>query len=76
MQVPLKCAECPTVHKLTNPEDIDGSFRELRAAGWLDVATKGLGRERWPWCCPTCKPTGEATTTGFTKGRPTTKKSS
>jgi hypothetical protein len=56
MPVPLACMACKTVFTLSKPEDIDGSFKELHAAGWLDYAAKGQGRERWTWKCPSCKP--------------------
>ena len=74
MAVPLACEECSTKFPLPNPTDIDGSFRLLEARGWMHVTAEGLGRERWPWRCPSCKPTGEATTGGFTTGPMTTKK--
>jgi hypothetical protein len=60
MSAPIKCENCQTVHALENPNDIDGSFREIRAAGWLDYARKGVGRERWTWRCPSSRPQGKA----------------
>ena len=73
MTVPLACEECSTKFPLANPMDIDGSFQLLEARGWMPVTQEGLGRERWPWRCPSCKTTGTATTGDFTT-RPTTRK--
>jgi hypothetical protein len=58
MSVPIKCENCSVVHVLDNPNDIDRSFGELRAAGWLDCARKAAGRERWAWRCAACRPQG------------------
>jgi len=60
MSVPIKCENCPKMYALEDPNNIDGSFRELRAAGWLDYAKRGAGRERWTWRCPSCRPHGNA----------------
>jgi hypothetical protein len=56
MPIPLTCVTCRAVFSLSKPEDIDGSFKELLAAAWMHFASKGEGRERWSWKCPTCKP--------------------
>ena len=60
MSVPITCETCAVAHRLENPNDFDGSFRGLRAAGWLDYAKRGAGRERWTWRCPSCQPQGKA----------------
>jgi hypothetical protein len=55
-----KCQKCVATHALTSIPltDIDAGFAELLAAGWLHMARKGQGREKWAWWCPACKPVG------------------
>ena len=54
MADPITCQACRATFTCCEPTDLDASFVELRLAGWLDVAWKGRGRERWAWRCPTC----------------------
>jgi hypothetical protein len=65
---PFTCEGCRAVFELTKPTDIDGSFRELIAAGWMHFAKKGRGRERWTWKCAACTPQGSPVTMGLTTG--------
>jgi hypothetical protein len=65
---PLACDACGAVFELTKPTDIDGSFKELSAAGWMHFARKGMARERWTWKCAACKPQRSAVTLGLTTG--------
>ena len=58
------CETCRAVFATTKPTDIDASFAELLAAGWMHFARRGVGRERWAWKCAACKPQGRPTTTG------------
>ena len=42
--------------------ELDGTFDEAfdgaRAADWLDHARRGVGRKKWEWSCPKCRPRG------------------
>jgi hypothetical protein len=60
MADPLKCDGCRVVFELEDPHNIDASFKALGAAGWLSLARRGVGRERWTWKCSACKPRGSA----------------
>ena len=68
MADPLKCEGCGAAFSLDKPTDVDGSFRTLEVAGWMHFARRGVGRERWTWKCPTCKPQGMPLTSGLTTG--------
>ena len=70
MSVPITCETCATAYRLENPNDIDGSFRVLEGAGWMHFARKAVGRERWTWKCPKCKPQGKPQTSGLTTPGP------
>jgi hypothetical protein len=70
MADPLMCETCRAVFATTKPTDIDASFAELLAAGWMHFARRGVGRERWAWKCTTCKSQGKATSTGLTTPGP------
>jgi hypothetical protein len=74
MADPLKCEACGVIAELTKPTDIDASFTELLAAEWMHFARKGIGRERWTWKCPTCKPQGKPQTKGLTTPGPVVSK--
>jgi hypothetical protein len=66
----IACEKCQTTLKLTKPTDVDGSFAELLAAGWMHFAKKGAGRERWTWQCPSCKPRVKPETMGLSTPGP------
>jgi hypothetical protein len=70
MADPITCEKCRMTLNLTKPTDIDGSFGELLAAGWMHFAKKGAGRERWTWHCPSCKPQRRPATMGLPTPRP------
>ena len=75
MADPIPCEACGLTFALDEPTDLDASFRALAASGWMHFARRGVGRERWAWKCPTCKPTGKPMTQGLvTPGPPTSSK--
>jgi hypothetical protein len=69
MADPLKCETCDAVFELTKPTEVEASFNELLAVGWMHFARKGIGRERWAWKCAACKPQGMPRTSGLTTGQ-------